>query len=412
MKTAYIIGEFPSISETFILREINALKEKGNHITIFALKKGKPPYHADAEKLMEHVYYRRNLFSIRLAMRHFCILACRPSIYIHALTVNLKKTTNNKLKLFRNFLIAGDLAYEGFKQNIDHIHAHFAFLPADVGLLVSQLMNIGFSFSAHARDIYTQSKKALSDKVINAQFIVVCTQHGKNHLQNLFPKELPEKFIMLHHGLPLQDFTPEDSKESFIIGIGRLKEKKGFHYLVETCRLLTEKNISFQCQIVGEGPQKKKIQSLIRQYGLEKNIHLPGKLTQDDIIALYRRAAVLVVPSIIATDGDRDGLPNVILEALAMQVPVVATSVAGIPELVRDGINGFLVNPEQSDMLADRIQRILTDSKLRQNMGKNGRMTIEEDFDILKNVDRLCELFHGTPEIHKVQTTRQKAENK
>jgi glycosyltransferase involved in cell wall biosynthesis len=183
--------------------------------------------------------------------------------------------------------------------------------------------------------------------------------------------------------------TSDSTEPALITSVGQLKEKKGFHDLVRACQVLKQKGYSFQCQIIGEGPLRPALEQQIRDLQLESCVVLCGALPHELIVQEYQRSILFVLPCITASDGDRDGIPNVILEALAMQLPVVSTRHSGIPEVVSDGVNGLLVPPADVPLLVSAMERLLNDSALRAQMGARGRQTVMEKFDITRNANRL-----------------------
>lgn len=397
MKIAYVLATFPSLTETFILREILALREKGLDIVIFSLRRpASARIHPEARPLLEAVHYRPSLFAPKVMLSQFCFFLRMPCQYLRLfLTIVFSSMSSPVvlLKILRNFPGAVYFAREAKRMNISHIHAHFAFVPADVAMIMAGLLNINFSFSAHAWDIYTQKKKLLAGKMKKADFIVTCTDHGRNYLRKLFPLIPEEKIVMIHHGLAPDKFKPGKAVQPIILGVGRLEEKKGFSYLVEACRILKERDAAFQCIIIGDGSQENLLRAGIREYGLDDRVFLKGMLAQNELMDLYKGAAVFALPAIVTSTGDMDGLPNVILEALAMKIPVISTLVSAIPEIIEDGVNGFLVPSGNPNTLAEKIEELLSDKSLRERMGEKGRVRVSEEFDISKNIEKLVRLF-------------------
>jgi glycosyltransferase involved in cell wall biosynthesis len=183
-----------------------------------------------------------------------------------------------------------------------------------------------------------------------------------------------------------------------VLAVGRLEEKKGFRYLVEACGLLTKRGTTVHCSIVGNGPEASALRNTISSHALEDVVTLVGQLTQDEIMELYRKASVFVLPSVVASSGDRDGLANVIIEAMAMEIPVISTTASAASEAIDDGANGFVIPPGDSAALADRIDELLRDEALREKMGTKGREQVIDRFDISANAAVLAELFQAVAE--------------
>ena len=191
----------------------------------------------------------------------------------------------------------------------------------------------------------------------------------------------------------MTEFRRSEAGGDLILAVGRLVEKKGFRDLIDACRMLKDRGVSFSSELVGDGPLRRDLETQIQALGLGDAVAIRGMLSEEDLIPVYAQAGIVVVPSVLAAGGDRDGLPNVILEAMALQVPVVSTSVSGIPEAVENGGTGILVEPGRPDALADGIERLLKDPGLRNRMGAKARARLEAEFDIRRNVRPLAELF-------------------
>ena len=174
-----------------------------------------------------------------------------------------------------------------------------------------------------------------------------------------------------------------------ILGVGQLVERKGYGVLVDSCAILQERGVDFECRIVGEGSQRPLLEEKICRAGLEGRVILAGSLPQEEVIRLYEQATVFTLPVVVAKDGDRDGIPNVLLEAMAMETPVVSTAHMAITEVIKDGVNGLLVPPEDPLALAGALQRLIEDAALRERLAQAARRTVQEQFDPEKNTRKL-----------------------
>jgi len=289
--------------------------------------------------------------------------------------------------------LAVDFTAEARRQRVAHIHAHFAFMPVDVGLIMARLLDTPFSFSAHARDLYVQDPVVLAQKVRSAAFVVTCTEHGARHLKKLVP-ELPEnRIVMVHHGVDPRCFVPSTPTRRLVLAVGRLEEKKGFVHLLRVCGMMAMKGTDFSCTIAGSGPMEYELEEELLRCNASGSILLQGEITQEELLEFLGEAQMLVVPSVLAEDGDRDGIPNVLLEAMAMGLPVIATTTGAIREAVTDGENGLLVAPGDPEALVQAIELLLGDKALRQRLGTAGRARVIKQFDISKNTARLAALF-------------------
>jgi glycosyltransferase involved in cell wall biosynthesis len=203
----------------------------------------------------------------------------------------------------------------------------------------------------------------------------------------------------VYNGLRLADFQyrEPDPHSRKIVAVGRLIEKKGFEILIEACARLKARGIDYECVIIGEGPRREALCSMIDQLGLAGLVKMPGALHRDEVAAAFRSAAVSVMPCVIAEDGDRDGLPTVLIEAMALGAPCVATDVTGIPEIVRNDDTGLCVRQRDPDTLANALERLLQDPALRARLSKNGRALIEAEFDADRNAAILRDIFASPP---------------
>jgi colanic acid/amylovoran biosynthesis glycosyltransferase len=400
MRIAYVVAEFPSLSETFILREISALVERGVDVRIFALK---PPasgtVHAEAAALADRVVYGPGTDFPGKLLRGLVATIRSPRAFVRG-TRSVRLPGQNSpamwLRSAWTCIRALSLATAARKAGIDRIHAHFAFHTTDVATLIAQWLHVPCSVSVHARDIYTQIGPVLSWRLHEAGLITACTVHGRDHLLRSCPGIAPERVRLVRHGLRPDEYEATSGDGPFVLAVGRLEEKKGFSYLLEACGILKERGVHLQLTIVGEGTQNRTLRDLAERLSLDDRVVFAGALEQFLVEQLYRQAQVFVLPSVVASDGDHDGLPNVLLEAGAMSLPVVSTTVGGIPEFVTDGENGFLVPQRDAETLADRIETLLGDADLRERMGAAGRKRVAAEFDISRNVDDLMRSFSET----------------
>ncbi len=407
MKLAYVLGEFPSLSETFILREIIELRRRGFEITVCSLQRpADGVMHEEARGLLSSVCYRPAPFGIKAIGALALVLLQHPVRAMRAIGQTVAATWRDPLTLLRclrHVPVAAAFVRHATRFGATHVHAHFASVPADVGRLMAGTMGVSFSFSAHAADIYLQAPHLLDRKIRAACFVAVCTRYGAEEIGRRLGI-LPASIHVLPHGVPLPPIETlprpgaEPTKPPLIVSVGRLQPKKGFAILIEACRLLRERGLSFRCVIVGDGPERSAIEAGIARHGLGPFVQLAGRRTQAEVSDLLRQARVFVLACVIAPDGDRDSLPNAILEAMAAGVPVVATSTAGIPEAVEDGRTGLLAPPGDAAALSDRIEELLKNAALCRTIGISGRACAAERFDIERNVAPLATLFERTRE--------------
>ncbi len=417
---AYILKSFARASETFITNEIYRLEQLGLKLTIFSLLgPSADKRHAVVDEIKAPVQYvpaltllpdvsfwqwlRVNLPPFLPSHRR--LFQARPGAYLKTfwemlrLTFALRDSRWSKpsKKSLKEFLQAGFIAQQVLEVgNIRQLHAHFAHTSTTVAMFASQLSGVPFSFTAHAKDIYLPELnpgKLLPLKLRRARFVVTCTRANEDHLRSVEPQSAPIHTI--YHGLDTKKFAPLEHHEKatpVILSVGRFVEKKGYQYLVEACRLLHEQGRQFVCHIVGGGDSEP-IKQLIQQWQLEEIVVLHSAVTQEELREIYTQATVFALACQIIESGDRDGIPNVLAEAMAMELPVVSTDVSGIPELVESGVNGLLVPQKDAAALARSIAELLDDAALRKRLGQAARARVCYIFDVEVNVQPLWRLF-------------------
>lgn len=396
-KIAYILKMFPRFSETFILSEILELERNGVDLHIYSLKHPNDDRrHADVEHVQAPVDYVPAVTWSTVAAYaspHWEVFRWNPKRYLQIATRVIKRRRWGAVK---RFLQAGYIAPKLRQDGITHVHAHFASSATSVAHYLNHLMQMSYSFTAHAKDIYIDSvsEDVLVRKMSNASFVVTVSDYNASHLETLAPDASIER---IYNGLDLERFFPNGThpatRPPLILAVGRLVEKKGFDDLIHACALLCDRHISFRCEIVGTGSEKEKLQTLIRAYKLENLVDLAGPRPREELLKLYPQASVFVAPCVIGQDGNRDGLPTVLIEAMTLGVPVISTPVTGIPELVHDGETGQIVPEKAPEELAAAMQRALEDPAWTREMAKTARVLVEERFDLRRNVAHLRDLF-------------------
>ncbi len=390
-----LLKTYPKISETFILREILELEAAGLSLHLFSLNRPTDAIsHSENETVSAPVSYVScppGRTEAGALADHAGLFLSAPFRYLRTLTATLTSGEDEPLSVFGQ---AVRLARLALKSGIRHLHVHFANEPAAVALAMSGLTGIPYSLSAHAKDIYLSRPEALRKKIGSARFTVTCTEYNRRHLSDLMKDE--GAVHRIYHGLKPEAYRPRgnapDSKPR-ILSIGRLREKKGFPTLLAACALLLKQGVDFECTLVGYGPLEERLKSLANELGLEGRVRFAGKLSHDEVLELYREATVFALPCQIAADGDRDGIPNVLIEAMALGLPVVSTPVSGILELIDHDENGLLVPPEDAKQLSLALMRLLGDPRLRQELGACARSKVVNHFNASTNALRLRDLL-------------------
>jgi glycosyltransferase involved in cell wall biosynthesis len=405
MRVGFVVKRYPRYSETFIVREILAHERAGLAIEIFALR---PPIDGYFQDLIARVRARVNylylpaegLFSEPMSAATFTANHFWRSLTLAGEVLPNFWPTLGDLRdaQARDLYQALQLAREVRLKQLDHLHAPFASEAATVARLGARLAGVTYSFTARAKDIFHESVQQddLRQKFRDAAGVVTVSDFHLDYLRQTYGP-LASHVQRVYNGLDLEEFPYETPRvrPPRILAIGRLVEKKGFSDLLDACAHLARRGSSFSCRIIGSGPLKADLWAQIQRLGLQERVELPGSLPQSEVIKEVRGAAALAAPCIVCADGDRDGLPNVIQEALALGTPVVSTDVTGIPEVVRHGETGLLVPQHDPPALAAALERLLSDSELRVELATRARRFMEAEFDIHRNTARRRALFRA-----------------
>jgi glycosyltransferase involved in cell wall biosynthesis len=390
----YIVGTYPLLTTTFIDREIITLRELGVEVSIISLRRPHGQLSPDQAKMTEHVRYVLPVAPMSFVLAHLRFGVLRPLVYFRTLVYLVTRPHPTGMSRFRTILHfgLGIQVADLLRQTLEHnpIHAHFVDRAAIVALVAGRLLGRPYSVTAHANDIYVDPVM-LPEKITEARFVATCTEYNAVHLAGVVP-EAAARITCIRHGLDVGRYVPLAGNlpaRRSILAVGQLKEKKGFKYLIAACDELQKRGHEFSCDIIGEGPLRPELEAQIRELQLEDTVSLHGALDHQDVVDHYRTASLFALPCITALNGDRDGIPNVILEAMAMQLPVVSTRHSGIPESVEDGSSGLLVPQRDAMALADAIEALLVDIGTRRRMGRAGRDIVEGRFDVVTNVKLL-----------------------
>jgi glycosyltransferase involved in cell wall biosynthesis len=281
-------------------------------------------------------------------------------------------------------------------EGIQHIHAHYATHPALVAWVINQITGISYSITVHAHDIFVCTAM-LETKLRDASFVAAISEFNRSYLNRVVGSWVNDKVYLVHCGIDptqYQAHRPERDIARFeIISIGSLQPYKGFPYLIQACAGLRDRAIPFRCRIIGGGELYSRLEDQITQAGLDGQVELLGPLPQEEIYRLLPTADCYVQPSIITPSGKMEGIPVSIMEALACALPVVATSISGIPELVRPEETGYLVDPADSSALADALTDIYHSPDRASKLGQAGRKLVLEEFTLSENVKEMALLF-------------------
>ncbi len=422
-EVAYILKGFPRLSETFISNEVLLLEGKGLPLRLYCIKQGdQNTRHAWVEKIRAPRKYLPVVGSVSgmplsawlaryvwsFIPGHLAVAAKRPAAYVRTLCHMLSMARIYRQKqhwvrksMVKEFCQAGYIAFDILQRpQIRHLHGHFCHGATTVTWFVSLLTGLPFSFTAHAKDLYDQSLNPgdlLDRKIAAARFLTTCTEANAQYLRD--DHDCGQRVHKIYHGLDTHRFSPlestsEANAKPLILSVGRAVEKKGFLTLIDACALLRDAGKHFSCLIIGEsGDCSAAITERIERLDLARYVTVRGPATQEELRVLYSTANVFALPCQLAKNGDRDGIPNVLVEAMAMGLPVVSTPVSGIPELIDHECCGLLVPERDPQALYAALLRVLYDPALAQRLGRAARDTVCRKFDATRTIKPLHSLF-------------------
>ncbi|MFV0407120.1 MAG: glycosyltransferase [Propioniciclava sp.] len=387
-RVGYVLKMYPRFSETFILTEMLALQATGTELAVFSQRlpiDGR--FHAALASLRAPVTYLPHRFRpVELWHRlshHQQALDLTPHL-AELLTLGVDEA-----------LAAVEVAATARQQGLRHLHAHFGSTAASVARMAARIAGIGYSFTAHAKDIFHDSvdPAQLAIKLRDARFVVTVSDYNLEHLRTTYGPDAA-RVRRLYNGLDLAQFRYRPhGRARRIAAVGRLVEKKGFDDLLRALALLRQEGHAVPLDLVGHGPEAEPLRALATQLGVTDLVTFHGGLPQHQVADLVRHAAVFAAPCVVGADGNRDGLPTVLLEAQAVGTPVVSTPVTGIPEAVIDGETGLLVGERDATALADALRTLLTNQPLANQLAARARRHIETTFDIDQNAQTLRTWF-------------------
>jgi len=387
---AYLFERFPSFTQTFCVREVQALRQLGLRFPIFSIRSTlaepaqsfPPEFRELTENLPEEIeatqpwtpaYWRARSARKRL--------------------VELWGPKGDRNRAYEAVWLLPRLKRLGVR----HVHVHFAGIAARTAFWLKQLGGISYSLTAHANDFFVKTPEArLEDIFREAKFVVTVSDYSAHQLRERFPNA-SEKIHRIYNGIdcPLFALPPQPTDCPRILSVGRYIEKKGYFDLIEACAMLPDLN--FQCDLVGSGPLEEALRRRIQEFGVENRVHLTGPKTEAEIQQMLQQASLFVLACRTESDGGKDNLPTVIMEAMAAGLPVISTRLAGVPEMVIDGKTGRLVEEQKPAELAKAIRDLFSSPIRAQEMGHAGSVLAQTTFDISVTAPQLKSLFqsHG-----------------
>jgi glycosyltransferase involved in cell wall biosynthesis len=390
-RVGYVLKRYPRYSETFIVNEILAHERAGLHVEIFSLYPPNDDHFQDAISHVRAPVTYLTPYGLKAADLWTAIKQASdtmPSIY-GALEMARDEEVRD---VYQALLLARAVK----QRRIVHLHAHFGNVAATVARLATQFAGIEYTFTAHAKDIFHESVRPeeLAHKMRDASTVVTVSDYNLDYLRETFGPAA-EHTVRIFNGLDLQNFpfTAPCERPPTIVAVGRLVEKKGFADLIDACAILATRGVAFKCEIIGTGELEADLEAQIDRLGMRERVELLGPRPQSDVCKHVGGAALFAAPCVVGSDGNRDGLPTVLLEAMALGTPCISTDVTGIPEVLTNEVTGLMVPQHDPATLAGAIERLLSDAKLRVSLARNARALIEEEFSADRNAARLRELF-------------------
>lgn len=402
-----LLKGYPRLSETFIAQELLGLEKAGFDLRLVSMRrptdKKRHPVH-DEIKAPVH-YLPEYLHEEPIRVLRALFKAMRRPGFKQALSgffADLRRDmTRNRVRRFGQ---AAVLATE-WPEDAHWLHAHFIHTPASVARYTSQLTGVPWSCSAHAKDIWVSPDWELGEKLSAMQWVVTCTQAGFEKLQRLAGQK--GRVHLSYHGLDLKRFgtlprppsladgtDPENPVR--ILTVGRAVEKKGFDILLQALGHLP-KDLHWRLDHVGGGEKISPLKALAKKLGLDDRITWNGPMDQAEVLQLYRQSDIFALACRIAANGDRDGLPNVLVEAASQRLMCLSTNISGVPELLENGRNGMVVPPEDPKAFAAALEGAIRDPKMRQRLAEAAEARVRQDFNFQDSVDQLGTLFANIP---------------
>lgn len=405
-KMVVLLKGYPRLSETFIAQELLGLERVGFTLELVSMRrptdKKRHPVHDEIQAPVRYLPEYLHEEPGRV-LRALASIAVRPRFYGAAFSFLRDLVRDFSRNRVRRFGQAAVLAAE-WPKDADWLHVHFIHTPAAVARYAGQIMGMPWTASAHAKDIWTSEAWELSDKLREARWTVTCTHGGYERLRELSVR--PDKVHLSYHGLDLQRFPPFDRPDEkrdgsnpddpvILLSVGRAVRKKGFDVLLRALALLPG-DLHWRFQQIGGGDELPRLRALATELGIAEKIDWKGALAQQDVLEHYRTSDIFTLACRIGDDGDRDGLPNVLVEASSQRLACVSTSISGIPELFSNGENGLLVEPEAPEALAKVLETAIREPALRQKMAKAAETRVRQEFDHWTSIHQLQSLFSSS----------------
>lgn len=414
VRLAYLVRSWPRLSQTFIVNELLALERLGLDLEVFAMTRSgerlRQPQVGETRAPVVYLESPGRGRWTRCVREHLAVASAAPVRYLSALVYLLRHrnltagyTTASTAGCFRCAVQVALLLSRRSRAGrpVGHLHAHFAHDPALIAALAHRLTGVPFSLTAHARDLYQIPAAAFVARAREARAVVTCCEVNAAYVRGLLTPDRGPEQRMVRHGVDLEVFHPRHATAGdgppVLVSVGRLVEKKGFPDLLRACAAVKATGQELRCVVYGDGPLRGELTALRDRLGLGDEVTFAGERSQPEIVRAMQAADVFALTPFVTEDGDRDGVPNVLVEAMACGLPVVATAAGGVAELVAEGVNGLLAPPRDVPAITAGLGRLLADAELRRRMGAAARRTVEDRFDVRAAACELAGIFaHGS----------------
>ncbi len=395
MRLAYLVSQYPAINHTYILREICALRAIGFDIDVISVR---PPDRLPEELNAEELDELRETYTVLTAgagailAAHVLTLLRRPLAYLAGLSEALRLSGGDPRKAIANITYFGEAVVIGhrlLRLGLRHLHCHYA---STVALFVARIFPVTYSITIHGPAEFDDVRGSyLADKVARARFVCAISFYGRSQLMKASQPRYWDKLEVNSLGVDCTRFLPsrhrQDQSPFEVLCVATLTPSKGLPLLITAVESLVRQGRSIHLRLVGDGPDRQDLESAIARSGLEGHVTLEGKCNQDRVLAFYGETDLFVLASFA------EGIPVVLMEAMATELPCIATWITGIPELIRHGIDGWLVPPADEEQLADTIAKLMDDPELRRKLGRSARIRVQEKYDLERNTERLAEIY-------------------
>jgi glycosyltransferase involved in cell wall biosynthesis len=419
------MSRFPKLTETFILYEMLAMEELGGLVEVYPLLRarkttahqegagvfvkmaelisrtqGDLKMHPESAAFVERAKFAP-FFSWDIFRAHLYFLMRKPLVYFSTLWTLIHATWGSLNFLLGALSVFPKTTYFARMMQadgVDHIHAHFANHPAAAAFIIHRMTGIPYSFTAHGAD-FQVDQHMLSEKVREAAFVVAISNYNKEFIVEKCGEGYRDRIKVIHCGVDTSIFVPvvrnemkdAGNKPFVILCVGTMYEVKGHTYLIEACRLLKERGVHFICNLIGDGPFQLDLSVQVEKSNLTEHVIFQGQRTRQEIAEFLKKSDVLALPSIPTSSGRREGIPVVLMEAMASGIPVVASNISGIPELVENEVSGLLLQPRDPEALASALLQLYQDPSLSRRLGDAGRHRVLNEFDLRKNTALLIQ---------------------